>query len=381
MKNNWQIRKLGEICDILDSRRKPITKRDRDFGTYPYYGATGILDYVKDYLFDEKLILIGEDGAKWESGENTAFAVEGRYWVNNHAHVIRPHKDTVLDDWIVFFFYSNDITKYTSGLTVPKLNQASLRGIEIPIPSLDEQKRIVKILDEAFENIKQAKENTEKNLQNARSLFESYSQSIFANPGKDWEEKRIKEIGITQTGLTPKTANRDYYGDFVPFITPADVDIFGDGSVRYDSKGLSEAGLRVGRGIDRNSVLMVCIGATIGKVGFAEQMVSCNQQINTLTPGADFEPKLLYYILSTKSFFDKVIRASSQATLPIINKGKWEELSVIYPKSLSEQKFIVAKLDALSAEARKLEEIYTKKLADLEELKKSVLQKAFNGEL
>ena len=89
MSENWQTHKLGELCEVLDSKRKPITKRNRVSGEYPYYGATGILDYVADYIFDEKLILIGEDGAKWGSGENSAFSAEGQYWVNNHAHVIR----------------------------------------------------------------------------------------------------------------------------------------------------------------------------------------------------------------------------------------------------------------------------------------------------
>jgi len=98
MKKGWEIKTLGEICEVLDSKRKPITKRDRTAGEYPYYGATGILDYVHEYIFNEKLVLIGEDGAKWESGEWTAFIAEGKYWVNNHAHVIRPNRSIVLDN-------------------------------------------------------------------------------------------------------------------------------------------------------------------------------------------------------------------------------------------------------------------------------------------
>ena len=89
----WEMKKLGEVCDILDSKRKPITKRNRIAGEIPYYGATGVLSYVKDYLFDEKLVLLGEDGAKWECGDNSAFVIEGKTWVNNHAHVLRTHKE------------------------------------------------------------------------------------------------------------------------------------------------------------------------------------------------------------------------------------------------------------------------------------------------
>ena len=80
MRNGWKKEQLGGLCDILDSQRKPITKRNRTTGRYPYYGATGIVDYVNDFIFDEPLVLVGEDGAKWESGENTAFRVEGKCW-------------------------------------------------------------------------------------------------------------------------------------------------------------------------------------------------------------------------------------------------------------------------------------------------------------
>ena len=100
--NQWQQTTLGEVCEVLDKLRKPITKRDRTKGPYPYYGATGILDYVIDYLFDERLVLIGEDGAKWGAGDRTAFPADGKYWVNNHAHVIRPDRDVIDDNWIIY---------------------------------------------------------------------------------------------------------------------------------------------------------------------------------------------------------------------------------------------------------------------------------------
>lgn len=175
----WKTKKLGEICDILDNKRKPITKRNRTTGEYPYYGATGILDYVGDYIFDEKLVLIGEDGAKWESGEHTAFVADGKYWVNNHAHVIRPHRDIILDDWIIFYFYLTDLTKHTTGLTVPKLNQANLRNIEIPLPPLHEQKRIVKILNEVFGKTAKLRENYQQKLDDLDELKKSVLNKAF----------------------------------------------------------------------------------------------------------------------------------------------------------------------------------------------------------
>lgn len=191
MKNGWAAKNLGELCDVLDSKRKPITKRDRIAGEYPYYGATGVLGYVDGYIFDEPLVLVGEDGAKWSSGENSAFAVQGKIWVNNHAHVLRPHRSELLDQWLIYFLNHSDLTAFVSGLTVPKLNQGRLREISVPVPPLMEQQRLVGILDEAFEAIATAKANAEKNLQNARALFDSHLNSAFTQHRPNWSKTRL----------------------------------------------------------------------------------------------------------------------------------------------------------------------------------------------
>jgi type I restriction enzyme S subunit len=142
---DWVSKPLGALCDILDNQRKPITKRHRKHGSIPYYGATGIKDYVKDFIFDEPLVLVGEDGAKWGSGDKTAFLVSGKCWVNNHAHVLRPHRDVLLDYWLAAFLTHKDLTPYVSGLTVPKLNQGSLREIPIPLPPITEQQLLANV--------------------------------------------------------------------------------------------------------------------------------------------------------------------------------------------------------------------------------------------
>jgi type I restriction enzyme, S subunit len=202
MTNGWQTRQLGELCDVLDYKRKPITKRDRISGDYPYYGATGILGHVDGYIFDEPLVLVGEDGAKWESGENTAFAVEGKIWVNNHAHVLRPHRTKLLDNWLIYHLNHLDLTEFVSGLTVPKLNQGRMREIPVPLPPLPEQQRIVGILDEAFEGIATAKANADKNRQNARALFDSHLQTAFSQRGPGWVEKPLGKIATLKTERT-----------------------------------------------------------------------------------------------------------------------------------------------------------------------------------
>ena len=158
----------------------------------------------------------------------------------------------------------------------------------------------------------------------------------------DWVKKKIREIGKVQTGSTPKTSERGNFGNYVPFIKPSD--FFKNGSLEYENQGLSEVGLKQSRLVDKESVLMVCIGATIGKVGFTEKNVTTNQQINSLTPLNGDCAKFLFYQMLTQDFQQKVLSSAGQATLPIINKTKWSNLSLYLP-SLLEQKRIVSIVD------------------------------------
>jgi restriction endonuclease S subunit len=139
---------LGDLCEVLDSKRKPITKADRTSGPFPYYGATGAVDFVDGYIFDEPLVLLGEDGAKWGAGDRSAFAIDGKSWVNNHAHVLRPNREKVRDEWLIVYLNAADLDEYITGATVPKLNQAKMREISVPVPSLGEQDEVLASLRE-----------------------------------------------------------------------------------------------------------------------------------------------------------------------------------------------------------------------------------------
>ncbi len=301
--------------------------------------------------------------------------------------IVRLKKDLINEHFFKYYSqsqtYFNRISEKITGTTRDRISRNNLGSIPVPLPPLPEQLRIVRILDDAFASIAKAKANAEQNLKNSRELFESSLQSVFENNGEGWEEKRVKDLGITQTGTTPKTIEKENYGDFIPFIKPADIDFSGIGDLRYDNEGLSEIGIKKGRKMESGSILMVCIGATIGKAGFSELEVSCNQQINSLTVKQEYEPKFFYYAMTSKEFQEKVLSEGkgAQATLPIINKSKWENLTINFPKTKTEQQTIVHLLDSLRTETQKLETIYQQKLKDLEELKKSILQKAFNGEL
>lgn len=380
MKVDWKTEALGSLCDILDSQRKPITKRDRIPGEYPYYGATGILDFVEGYLFDEPLVLVGEDGAKWRSGESTAFAVQGKCWVNNHAHVLRPHRSVLTDNWLIYFLVHSDLSKFVSGLTVPKLNQGSLREIPIPVPPLPEQQRIVGILDEAFEGIAIAKANAEKNLQNARALFESHLQSFFTQRGDGWKQKTLEKIAITfgrgKSKHRPRNEPKLYGGNY-PFIQTGDIrnanHFITEYSQTYSKTGLAQSKLWP------QGTICITIAANIAETGILG-FDACfpDSVIGVVTNPNEADVGFVEYLLqSFKARLQTLGKGSAQAN---INMRTFENKRFPFPP-VAEQKQIVEKLDTLREEIQRLESIYQQKLNALEELKKSLLHQAFSGEL
>jgi len=376
MKQGWERKNLGDVFKLEYGKGLDKKFRSED-GFYPIYGANGIKGRTNKYYYDSETIIVGRKGS---AGEITL--TEEKFWPLDVTYFLTFDKNKYNLRFIYHLLRLLQLQKLAKGVK-PGINRNDVYNIQAEFPPLEEQKRIVAILDKTFAAIDQAKANAKQNLKNSKELFESYLQSVFENKGDDWEGKKLNEIGNVQTGTTPKTAEKENYGNYIPFIKPADVDFSGVGDIRYDNEGLSKIGLKKGREIDRDSILMVCIGATIGKVGFAEQIVSCNQQINTLTVKKDYEPKFFYYAMTSRAFQDKVLLEGkgAQATLPIINKTKWANLNIRFPKSKNEQQKFVNKLNALSTETKKLESIYHKKIKELEELKKSVLQKAFSGEL
>lgn len=144
----WEVLKIEDVCEILDGMRKPIKKADREKldGDIPYYGASGVIDWVNDFIFDEPLILLGEDGENLRSRVlPLAFKIEGKSWVNNHAHVLRP-LDKIDIDFLEVYLESIDYEKYITGSAQPKLNQKVVRNILIAFPTLSEQQKISRVI-------------------------------------------------------------------------------------------------------------------------------------------------------------------------------------------------------------------------------------------
>lgn len=176
---HWQETTLPDLSENLDRQRIPITKSNRKNGNIPYYGASGIVDYIESFIFDETLLLISEDGANLiDRRYPIAFTITGKTWVNNHAHVLKFHKEAT-HKFVEFYINSINIEKHVTGAAQPKLNQTSLNKILIPLPPLSEQKKIVEKLDALSSEIKALKSNYLKKLENLSELKQAILNKAF----------------------------------------------------------------------------------------------------------------------------------------------------------------------------------------------------------
>ena len=364
MSSAFPLKKLGDICENLDSKRVPITKNKRVGGKIPYYGASGIVDYVKDYLFDEDLLLVSEDGANLLARTYPiAFSIDGKTWVNNHAHVLR-FENMTSQRFIEYYLNSMKLDNYVSGMAQPKLNQKSLNSILVPSPSFEDKKQIVAMLDKAFAAIDTARANIEQNIANAKELFQSKLNEIFSastgsatGEGEGWEEKKLKEVCVLQRGFDLPRRLREK-GEF-PLVSSS-----GISDTHAESK-VSAPGVVTGRS---------------GSIGNVFYITEPFWPLNTVLYIKEFHgnnEKYVYYLLR---YFD-LAKYSSGTGVPTLNRNFVHDEVILTNQSKAIQAQIVERLDSLELQTKRLVCSYQKKLITLEEFKKSILQKAFTGEL
>lgn len=175
--SNWPLQPLGEICQNFDSKRVPITKKDRMAGSVPYYGASGIVDYVAEHIFDEDLLLVSEDGANLVMRTYPiAFSVSGPCWVNNHAHVLK-FSDASLQAIIEFYLNSISLAPYVSGMAQPKLNQKALNGIPVPVPPIEQRRALADRIEEVDRQAEILRQTNERKL----TALVELKKSLLAN--------------------------------------------------------------------------------------------------------------------------------------------------------------------------------------------------------
>jgi type I restriction enzyme S subunit len=231
----WKRKTIDETCEVLNNLRKPLTSNLREKGEYPYYGASGIIDFVKNFIFNERLLLIGEDGAKWGAYEKTAFIADGKYWVNNHAHVLKPTGvvDTLLENYLVKL----DLSPFITGAAPPKLTLGKLKSIPVPIPnSRKEQQKIAACLSSLDEVITAESQKLEVLKDHKRGLLQNIlpvgKETIpklrfkeFQN-ADEWNEDTLANIASFRRGSFPQPYGLPkWYDDEngMPFIQVFDV--------------------------------------------------------------------------------------------------------------------------------------------------------------
>jgi type I restriction enzyme S subunit len=385
MKKGWEIKKLGEILKIqngyaFDSKLFTIEKgtpliRIRDIkegiGTVTNFNG----DYDKKYEVNAGDFLIGMDGEfgcyEWK-GETAL--------LNQRVCRLQEFSNKLFPRYLFYGInrYLKEIEDVTAFATVKHISSKQIENIEIHLPPKSEQERIVSFLDEAFEKISIAKSNAEQNLKNARELFESYLQGVFENKEEGWAEKTLGEIADVEYGYTEKsTEDGDYR-----YIRITDIDKNGE-LILEDKKYIKHSKEAEGFLIKDNDLLMARTGATFAKVllyNGDEPSVFASYLIRIIFK-EKIENALYWYFTKTKYYWEQANSLQSGAAQPHFNGAAVKQVIFSYPKSIKEQKFLIQKFETLSVETKRLESIYQQKIQDLDELKKSVLQKAFNGEL
>ncbi|MBM3591012.1 MAG: hypothetical protein FJX30_06580, partial [Alphaproteobacteria bacterium] len=212
--NGWEVKKLGEVCDVLDNLRKPINSTERQKrilgknqkDLFPYYGATGQVGWIDNFITNGDYILVGEDGAPFlDLFKEKAYKISGKTWVNNHAHILKGKKEKVLDNFVLFYLNSINYRDFVNGTTRLKLTKSNLVDIPFVVPPLVEQQAIVAKIEELFVEL----ENGKQELLTAQAKLKTYRQSLLKSAfegrltnenlkdgelPKDWEMKKLREI-------------------------------------------------------------------------------------------------------------------------------------------------------------------------------------------
>ena len=370
----WKIKKLGEVCDFQNGfafqsksykesglpilRITNIQNDEIDTKELVYFDTKDYkvnLDRFKVYQGD---LLIAMSGAT--TGKLGINKSETVFYLNQRVGKFIPKK--YLNKAFLYYFLTTKVDeslRIAAGAAQPNLNTKQINNFEIPLPPLPEQQRIVSILDEAFAAIAKAKANADQNLKNAKELFESYLQGVFENKGEGWEEQLFENCFKLKSGVNLTAKN----------MTEGEYPVFGGNGIAgyHNEYNLSGSNVIIGR-----------VGALCGNVRHINENIwLTDNAFKVVDFKFDFDHSFLTYLLNHKDLRSY----ARQAAQPVISNSSLKDVVLFFPKSKTEQQTIVRQLDALRAETQKLEAVYQQKIDDLEELKKSILQKAFAGEL
>ncbi len=447
----WVLHKLDSCIEILDSQRVPINSEEREkrisnkseAELYPYYGATGQVGWIDDYLFDEELVLLGEDGAPFLEPKNKAYIIKGKSWVNNHAHVLKAISEISSNSFLCHYLNIFDYHGYVSGTTRLKLNQGVMRQIPIPIPPLPEQCLIVARVDSLFEHVSKAKESLEKiplimkrfrqgtlkkafsgeltaewreqqqDLEPAAELLkrirteqEGYYQkkvkrekqtmipvysenepidiSDLPELPEGWLWTRIRDVNtFIGSGITPLGGKSNYPLTGIPFIRSQNV--WPDGlkldDIAYISEEQHEKMSRTK--VHPLDVLLNITGASIGRSTFVPEDFSeanVNQHVCIIRTSRNVDYRLISYFLNSPFGQDQIFSTQGGVTREGLNYKQVRSLKIPIA-SLEEQQEIVRRIEALFKFAGETEENAAEARKRVELMTQSILARAFGGDL
>ena len=393
MKKEWQTKKLGEVC-VVD-------KCQSVYKNLPYVGLEHIESQTGRFIGSTEPFVVKSSTFKFSS-EHVLYGRLRPYLNKVMLPDFKGHCSTeifpfkpcpgLLRRFLQYWFLRDETVKQidatSTGARMPRANMNAVLGFVFPLPPFPEQKRIVGILDEAFEGIAIAKANAEKNLQNAHAIFESHLQFVFTQRGEGWVENNLKSLTTKiGSGATPRGGEESYKSKGISLIRSLNVHDLGFKYRKLAFLDDVQADELSNVEVQQHDVLLNITGASVARCCIVPMDIlpaRVNQHVSIIRPIADkLEADFLHYLLISKFYKDQLLQTGAEggSTRQAITKSQIQDFSIKYPATLREQRSIVADLDAMFAETQRLESIYQQKLAALEELKKSLLHQAFTGEL
>ena len=347
--NDWICTTLGDVIDIFDTKRIPLSSKERRqrHGEYPYYGASGVIDHINDYIFNGRYLLVAEDGENLNSRKlPVAFFAKGKFWVNNHAHIIRGKKEITEDYFLFSWFSQTTIAGYITGTAQPKLSQANLKRISIQLPPLPIQRKIAAILsayDDLIENNLRRIKILEEMAQNlyrewfVKFRFPSHQNTRFVDSplGKipaGWEVDTIEKTFSILGGGTPSKKIPEYWNQgTINWYSPTDLTATGSMFMECSRNKISDLGLKKSSAqvFPAFSVMMTS-RATLGVISINTTEACTNQGFITCVPNQRFPLYLLHYWLTENvNYF---ITLGTGTTFKEITKGVFKMIKVAVPK-------------------------------------------------
>ena len=380
-------------AECLDSFRKPINASERANreGDIPYYGATGQVGWIDDFLTNEQLVLVGEDGAPFlDLIKDKAYIIEGKAWVNNHAHILRSRFGTVGNLFLMHYLNIFNYHDFVNGTTRLKLTQGSMDIMPVPVPPLSEQQLIVDRIESMFAKLDEAKQKAQDALDSfetrkAAILHKAFTGELTAQWRKEhgvgmesWERLKLGEIGTLERGRSQHRPRNDprLFGGPYPFIQTGDV-ASANVYIMEHHQTLSEFGMEQSRMFSAGT-LCITIAANIGDVAILSYDCCFPDSVVGFSPNSRSISKFIYYMMSIlqKELEDNApATAQKNINLKILNAV---EMNI---PTVTEQTEIVRILDDLLAKEQQAKEVAEGVLEQIDLIKKSVLARAFRGEL